>query len=235
MPWLVRLQDLAMDSPPVLQIDIVSDVVCPWCYVGKRQLEQAIALWQQDHPDLTPPALRWRPFQLNPDLPLQGMPRSDYLRQKFGSADGGSRYDRVRAAAQAVGLELGLERITVQPNTLKAHGLIELALDSGRQTVLAEAFFKAYFMDGRDLSRDATLREIAAGTGLGDDMIDAVLDEEAVIRLVAAADLELRDYGVTGVPLFIIGSAGGGERLAISGAQGGKALLQAMRQVQQQA
>jgi predicted DsbA family dithiol-disulfide isomerase len=235
MARLVRLQDLAMHSPAVLQIDIVSDVVCPWCYVGKRQLEQAIALWQQDHPDLPPPALRWRPFQLNPDMPLQGMPRSAYLRQKFGSSDGGSRYDRVRAAARAVGLELGLERITVQPNTLKAHGLIELALDSGRQTVLAEAFFEAYFMDGRDLSQDATLREIAAGTGLGDDVIDAVLGEEAVIRLVAAADLELRDYGVTGVPLFIIGSAGGGERLAISGAQGEKALLQAMRQVQQQA
>jgi predicted DsbA family dithiol-disulfide isomerase len=228
------LQDLVMDSPAVLQIDIVSDVVCPWCYVGKRQLETAIELWQRDNLG-PPPALRWRPFELNPDLPLQGMPRTDYLRQKFGSSDGGRRYDRVRAAAREVGLELRLERIATQPNTLKAHGLIELALDIGRQTVLAEAFFKAYFLDGRDLSQDATLREIAAGVGLGEEVIDAVLNEEAVTRLVAAADAELGEYGVTGVPLFIIGRGGGNsaERLAISGAQGHKALLQAIRQVQQ--
>lgn len=226
-----------MDSPAVLQIDIVSDVVCPWCYVGKRQLEKALAIWQDDHPGQPAPALRWRPFQLNPDLPLQGVPRADYLRQKFGSSGGGSRYDRVRAAAREVGLELRLEDIVTQPNTVKAHALIELALDSGRQTVLAEAFFRAYFMDGRDLSQDETLREIAAAAGLGKDVIDAVLAEEAVIRLVAAADTELREYGVTGVPLFIIGSAGGdsGERLAVSGAQGHQALLQAMRQVEQQA
>ncbi len=224
-----------MDSPAVLQIDIVSDVVCPWCYVGKRQLETAVELWQQDKPGQPPPVLRWRPFQLNPDLPLQGMPRTEYLKQKFGSSDGGSRYDRVRAAAREVGLELRLEGIATQPNTLKAHGLIELALDSDRQTVLAEAFFKAYFLDGRDLSQDATLREIAAGVGLGDEVVDAVLNEEAVTRLVAAADAEMREYGVTGVPLFIIGSAGAdsAERLAVSGAQGHKALLQAMRQVQQ--
>lgn len=225
-----------MDSPAALQIDIVSDVVCPWCYVGKRQLEKAIALRQEDCPGLPMPTLRWRPFQLNPDLPLQGMRRADYLRQKFGSADGGGRYDRVRAAAREVGLELALERIAIQPNTLKAHGLIELALETGRQTMLAEAFFKAYFVDGRDLSQDATLREIAAGAGLDGDVIDAVLDEEAVIRLVAAADTELREYGVTGVPLFIFGHADGrddAKRLAVSGAQGPQALLQAMRQLQQ--
>jgi predicted DsbA family dithiol-disulfide isomerase len=228
------LQDLVMDSPAVLQIDIVSDVVCPWCYVGKRQLEAAVELWRRDQPGRPAPALRWRPFELNPDLPLQGMPRTDYLRQKFGSSDGGGRYDRVRAAAREVGLELRLERIVTQPNTLKAHGLIELALDSDRQTVLAEAFFKAYFLDGRDLSQDSTLREIAVGVGLGDEVIDAVLNVEAVTRLVAAADAELREYGVTGVPLFIIGSGGGdsADRLAISGAQGHRALLQAMRQVQ---
>ena len=224
-----------MHMPAVLEIDIVSDVVCPWCYVGKRQLEKAIDAWQQDNPALAAPALRWRPFQLNPDLPPEGLPRDLYLRRKFGAPDGGSRYDRVRAAAREVGLELRLEAIAMQPNTLKAHGLIELALDSGRQTELAEAFFSAYFVDGRDLSQDATLREIAAAAGLGDATIDAVLNEEAVTRLVAAADTELREYGVTGVPLFIIGGVSDGERgerLAVSGAQGPQALLRAMRQVQ---
>ena len=225
-----------MDSPAVLQIDVVSDVVCPWCYVGKRQLERAIALQQEDYPGLTPPALRWRPFQLNPTLPLQGMPRAAYLRQKFGSADGGARYDRVRAAAREVGLDLALDRITIQPNTLKAHGLIELALESGRQTLLVEAFFKAYFADGRDLSQDTTLRDIATAVGLDSDLIEIVLDTEAISRLVAAADADLIEYGVTGVPLFIIGRGDGradARRVAVSGAQGPQALLQAMRQVQQ--
>jgi predicted DsbA family dithiol-disulfide isomerase len=225
-----------MDTPAALQIDIVSDVVCPWCYVGKRQLEKAVALWQQDNPGLPPPALRWRPFQLNPDVPPEGLPRADYLRQKFGSADG-SRFERVRAAGRAVGLELRLEAIVTQPNTLKAHGLLEAAPQPETQSELAEAFFKAYFMDGRDLSKDATLREVAAGVGLGDDVVDAVLNDPAATREVAAADAELRGYGVSGVPFFIFGSAGdgdAGQRLAVSGAQGAEALLQAMQRVQQQ-
>jgi predicted DsbA family dithiol-disulfide isomerase len=214
-----------MDTPAALQIDIVSDVVCPWCYVGKRQLENAVALWQQDNPELPPPALRWRPFQLNPDVPPEGLPRAD-----------GSRFERVRAAGRAVGLDLQLEAIVTQPNTLKAHGLIEAAPRPDTQTELAEAFFKAYFLDGRDLSQDATLREVAAGVGLGDDVIDAVLNDPAATREVAAADAELRGYGVSGVPFFIFGSAGDGDsrqRLAVSGAQGSEALLRAMRQVQQ--
>jgi predicted DsbA family dithiol-disulfide isomerase len=231
MVLFLRSWDVGMDLPAVLQIDIVSDVVCPWCYIGKRQLEKAIGSWRQDNPGLPAPSLRWRPFQLNPDLPGAGIPRSSYLQQKFGSPDGGNRYDRVRAAAREVGLELRLEDIAMQPNSLKAHGLVELALDSGKQSAMAEAFFQAYFLDGRNLADDETLREIATGVGLADSLIDAVLQEEAVIRLVAAADAELREYGVTGVPLFILGGTDG-ERLAVSGAQGAPALLQAMRQVQ---
>ena len=220
-----------MESPAVLQIDVVSDVVCPWCYVGKRQLEQAIELWQRDNPALPPPSLRWRPFQLNPDMPASGLPRATYLQRKFGSPDGGGRYERVLAAAREVGLDLRLDAIETQPNTLKPHGLIELALDEGKQTPLVDALFRAYFIEGRDLSDDATLRGIASDAGLADGLIDAVLQEDAVTRIVAAADAELREYGVTGVPLFIIGGETG-ERLAVSGAQGAKALLQAMRQAQ---
>jgi predicted DsbA family dithiol-disulfide isomerase len=217
--------------PAVLQIDVVSDVVCPWCYIGKRQLEKAVGQWQQANPGLPAPGLRWRPFQLNPDMPAAGMPRSAYLQQKFGSPDGGRRYDRVLAAAREVGLELRLDAIPTQPNTLKPHGLIELAAESGKQSALAEAFFQAYFIDGRDLAEDETLRDIAAGLGMAEALIEAVLAGESVTRLVAAADAELREYGVSGVPLFIIGSDAG-ERLAVSGAQGAEALLEAMRQVQ---
>jgi predicted DsbA family dithiol-disulfide isomerase len=219
-----------VQSPEVLQIDIVSDVVCPWCYIGKRQVEQALVSWQQDNPDLPAPALRWRPFQLNPEMPAEGMSREDYLMSKFGSPDGGTRFERVRAAAREVGLELRLDAIRRQPSTLKAHGLIELAADGARQSALAEAFFQAYFIDGRDLTDDATLREIADGAGLSAAMIDAVLQEDQVVRLVAAADAEMREYGVSGVPLFIIGGEAE-SRVAISGAQGAGRLLQAMRGV----
>ena len=217
--------------PVDLQIDVVSDIVCPWCYIGKRQLDLAIAQWQQENPGRRAPELHWRPFQLNPDMPAEGIPRSVYLERKFGAADGGRRFDQVRAAARAVGLELRLDAIKVQPNTLKLHGLVELADGYDKQTALAEAFFRAYFMEGRDLSDDETLREIAAGAGLDEGMIDAALTAESVTRLVAAADAELREMGVTGVPLFIIGSDSG-ERQAVSGAQGADALLDAMRQVQ---
>lgn len=217
--------------PALLQIDVVSDVVCPWCYVGKRQLDDALARWQAQNPALPVPGLRWRPFQLNPELPAAGMPRTQYLAQKFGTADGGDRYSRVLAAARDVGLELRLDAIRTQPNTLKAHGLIELASESGRQTALAEAFFRAYFVDGLDLSDDRVLRDIASDFGIAEGLIDAVLTEESVIRIVAAADAELREYGVSGVPLFIIGNTTG-KHLGVSGAQGPDALLQAMQQMQ---
>jgi predicted DsbA family dithiol-disulfide isomerase len=217
--------------PVALQIDLVSDVVCPWCYIGKRQLDLAIAQWRQENPGRPAPEIHWRPFQLNPDLPAEGMPRADYLRKKFGAPDGGRRFDRVRSAAHEIGLDLRLDAIKTQPSTLKPHALLELTDRCDQQTALAEAFFEAYFIGGRDLSDDATLREIAAGTGLEEGLIDAALTVEAVSRLVAAADAELREYGVTGVPLFIFGS-GTGERLGISGAQGADALLQAMRQAE---
>jgi predicted DsbA family dithiol-disulfide isomerase len=219
-------------SPSVLGIDVVSDVVCPWCYVGKRQLEQALARRHAMFPDLPPPVVRWRPFQLNPGLPPAGMPRQAYLERKFGAADGGGRYDRVLAAAREVGLELRLDAIRVQPNTLKAHGLIELAAESLDQSAAAEAFFRAYFQEGRDLSDDAVLREVALGAGMSEALVDTVLGSDSVTQIVAAADTELREYGVTGVPLFIIGNALG-EHVAVSGAQGSAALLEAMRKAQE--
>ena len=219
-------------SPSVLGIDVVSDVVCPWCYVGKRQLEQALARRREIASDLPPPVVRWRPFQLNPGLPPGGMPRSDYLERKFGKADGGGRHDRVLAAAREVGLELRLDAIRVQPNTLKAHGLIELAAESLDQSAAAEAFFRAYFQEGRDLSDDAVLREIAVGVGMSEALVDTVLDSDSVTRIVAAADAELREYGVGGVLLFIVGNSLD-EHIAVSGAQGAKALLEAMRRVQE--
>jgi predicted DsbA family dithiol-disulfide isomerase len=217
--------------PAVLQIDVVSDVVCPWCYIGKRQLDAAVLRWRQGSPDSAAPEIRWRPFQLNPGMPAQGISRSDYLVQKFGSPDGGGRFDAVRAAARAAGLDLKLEAIKVQPNTLKAHGLLELADEGASQMALAEGLFSAYFIDGRDLSDDQTLREVALAAGVNEDLVEAGLTLESVTQLVAAADAELREFGVSGVPLFIIGTEAG-QRVPVHGAQGTEALLRAMRQAQ---
>jgi predicted DsbA family dithiol-disulfide isomerase len=211
-----------------LEIDVVSDVVCPWCFIGKRQLDAALARWAAEQPPAaSKPTVRWRAYQLNPDMPLEGIDRADYYRRKFGHPSP-PMLDRVNAAARAVGLELAMDRITVQPNTLRAHALIELAGDGDCQSAMAEALFRAFFIEGRNLADDRTLRDIATGVGLLPDLIDAAIDGESVRQFVAAGEAELRDYGVNGVPLFIIGREETG-RVAVSGAQGTDALLDVMR------
>ncbi len=205
-----------------LQIDVVSDVVCPWCFVGKRQLESALLRWRAAHPD-SPVEIRWYPFQLNPDLPAEGMARSDYLAAKFGSADPARIYSNVRRAAAAVGLELAIESISRQPNTLRAHALLEVAAEAGLQDTLAEALFGAYFQNARDLTDEAELRAIARSVGLNETQIAQALDDEASQQAVAEADLRARQAGIRGVPCFIVN-----RRHAVSGAQGAEAILEVM-------
>lgn len=216
------------DAP--LTIDIVSDVVCPWCFIGKRQLEAALERWHGDHKDAAVPPIRWHPFQLNPDMPAAGMDRADYLRRKFGNPSGAGIYDRVRHAARDAGLELALDAIRRQPNTLKAHALVAQAGDAALAGRLQEALFVAYFQQGRDLTDDAVLRDVASGAGLDDAAIDAVLDADgSITSRIAQADRDLRAQGITGVPLFIFSA--GGRQAAVSGAQGPVALRAAIDRV----
>jgi predicted DsbA family dithiol-disulfide isomerase len=200
-------------------IDVVSDVVCPWCYIGKRQLDEALARWAERHPGAPPPPVAWHPFQLNPGMPSEGMPRRDYLLTKFGSPDGGPGYGRVVAAAQAAGLRFHPERIVRQPNTLRAHSLIAHAGE--RQHAIAAALFEAYFVEGADIGDQATLRAIGHAHGMEDAQLDSALADPA-LAATAGADEQIRDQGVSGVPLFVVG-----RRVAVSGAQGVDALLQA--------
>lgn len=218
-------------SPPVLQIDVVSDVVCPWCYLGKRQLDAAIEAYQRADPSRIAPSVLWRPFQLNPDLPAAGVDRQAHMRRKFGDKALAEAQARLKALGEPFGIAFDFPAIRVQPNTLKAHALIELAAGS-HQSVLVEALFEAFFVDARNLADDATLREIAltADVGLSDELIDTVLSGDAVTRIVAAADAEIREYGVSGVPLFVV-SGPDERREVLSGAQGTAALLQAMETV----
>ncbi|MGZ5225656.1 MAG: DsbA family oxidoreductase, partial [Burkholderiales bacterium] len=125
--------------------------------MGKRRLEAALAAWSEKYPDEPKPAVRWLPFQLNPDLPASGMPRREYIERKWGPGRGPEVYARVAAAGRGEGLPFAFEKISVQPNTLEAHRLLHYAEQQGRQDDVAEKLFKAYFIDGADITDPATL------------------------------------------------------------------------------
>lgn len=207
-----------------LRIDVVSDVVCPWCYVGKRQLEAALARWRAAHPDAAEPTVRWHPFQLNPDLPDEGMNRADYLREKFGASDPAAIYQRVSAAAHAVGLAPEFAKIARQPNTLRAHALIAAAQGEAQQAIV-ERLFSAYFVEGADLTSREALAALARQAGLDDAAIRAALEDGDALERTRQAEVDARELGIGGVPFFVVDG-----KVGVSGAQGAEALLGAFAQ-----
>jgi predicted DsbA family dithiol-disulfide isomerase len=217
--------------PAPLTIDIVSDVVCPWCYIGKRKLEAALAL--PEAADLPPVQIRWHPFQLNPDLPEAGMPRKQYLEEKFGGpARAAEIYARVHAAGVAVGLDLNFNAIQQQANTLAAHALIAFAQQDSRNGAdnavgnqVKERLMKAYFVEGRFIGSLDVLAQIAEESGLDGDAARAYVSNAAHRADIAQADAQARQMGVTGVPFFIFN-----QKVAVSGAQDPQTLLAAMQQ-----
>jgi predicted DsbA family dithiol-disulfide isomerase len=209
-----------------LVIDVVSDVVCPWCFIGKRRLEGALARYARERPDAPPPTVSWRPFQLNPGLPPEGMARADYVARKFGPR-GGAVYDRVSAVGREVGIDFAFDRITRQPNTLAAHSLVELAGAQGRQDAVKEALFRAYFLDGVDLTARENLVAIATAAGLDRATVETWLDDPQAREAAAAEDARAREIGIEGVPFFIFNG-----RLGVSGAQPAEVLFDAMKQAE---
>ena len=169
--------------------------------------------------------MRWLPFQLNPDLPESGIPRSDYIARKWGPGKGPEVYARVAAAGRTVDLPLAFEKIEVQPNTLNAHRLLGHAEREGRQDEVAEALFKAYFVEGANLTDLDTLSDIGARAGLDRDALRRYLESDADREAVSRADVEARSAGIGGVPFFIFN-----RKVGVSGAQEPDALLQAMEQ-----
>ena len=210
-----------------LTIDIISDVVCPWCYIGKRRLEQALEQYAADHPDADPPEIRWRPFQLNPDMPAAGIPRQEYIRRKFG-ANGGANYKRVAQVGADEGLEMDFDGIDQQPNSLAAHSLIDLAEPGPEQDRVVEAMFNAYFVDNLDFTKRKNLIEVAVGAGLPQAAVEARLDDPGAIEEVRAADEEARGMGVEGVPFFIFN-----RKVTLSGAHEPQTMLDAIRQAEE--
>ncbi len=184
----------------MIKLDILSDPICPWCMIGKARLDRALEQ-RPDHPF----EIEWHPFQLNPDMPREGMDRRAYLEAKFGGREAAAEvYARVDDAARESGMEIDWGAIPRTPNTLDAHRLIHWAGLEGRQTPAVAALFRAYFREGRDLGDRDTLADIADGAGLDAAMIRRLLATEADEDDIRARDAHARERGVTGVPTFII-------------------------------
>ena len=192
-----------------LRVDVVSDVICPWCFIGKRHLEQALAECREMTVDV-----HWRPFQLNPDMPREGMEREAYLQAKFGDRSGGDIYARVTATGLQAGIDFAFDAIRRTPNTVAAHRLIAMAAEAGRQDAVVEALFRAYFLEGRDIGAMDVLGEVVEAAGLGADAVARLSGSDALEAEVLTEDAIARRSGVSGVPCFIIDRA-----FAVSGAQ----------------
>jgi predicted DsbA family dithiol-disulfide isomerase len=214
--------DAAVPAGEPLFVDVVSDVVCPWCYIGKRKLEAALSRLGMEPGFVA--TVRWHPFELNPDLPAQGMPRAAYLEAKFGGAAPADEiYARVRAVGAEVDIPFAFERIRLQPNTRDAHRLITWAQEHGGAEALVERLFRAYFTEGRYIGDVDELVALAAEVGLPSGEARAMLAGDAYRGEVEAEFREARDAGINGVPFFIFNG-----RTAVSGAHDPETLLEAI-------
>lgn len=194
----------------MIKLDIISDPICPWCYIGKAELDKALS----EHPD-HPFAIEWHPFQLNPDMPAGGMDRVEYLELKFGGKTGAANaYAPIVERAEAIGLKIDFPAIKRTPNTLDAHRLIHWAGLEGCQTPMVSALFRAYFTEGKDISDPARLTELAEQVGMDAAVVAKLLASDADRDDISSRDRHSREMGVTGVPTFIVAN-----RHAVPGAQ----------------
>lgn len=205
-------------------IDVVSDVVCPWCFVGRKRLEEALEM----APDIEA-EVRWRPYQLDATIPKGGISRKEYMERKFGPDGGVGMHERLEAVGREVGIPFAFDKIQRSPNTLDAHRLLHWAQTVGTQDAVDEELFRLYFIEGQDVGDPNVLADVAARHGLDRDVVKRLLagdaDEAEVQEEIAAA----QRIGVTGVPFFIFNG-----RLAVSGAQPAEVLVSAMRQAMQE-
>jgi predicted DsbA family dithiol-disulfide isomerase len=204
-----------------LTIDVVSDVVCPWCYLGKRRLAAALG-----EADSGPIVVRWRPYQLDPTIPAEGVDRRVYLKNKFGDD---SRLKDVHARLTALGAEVGItyrfDKITRSPNTLDARRLVRWAGGGEMQERVVERLFQLYFEEGRDIGDRALLVEVARECGMDGEVVEKLFADGHDVEAVRAEIAEAQSIGVTGVPFFIFAS-----RLGVPGAQDAEVLAKAIAQ-----
>lgn len=205
-----------------MQIDVISDTVCPWCYIGKRRLERALSLRPQIEFDV-----RWRPFQLDPATPLEGVDRKTYIERKFGSSE---KIKPIHAALLKAGEDEGIsfafEKIARTPNTLNSHRVIRWAHSLGVQNQLVERLFRAYFVEGADIGQIKVLAAIADEVGLDGELVDELLNSDADRESVEREDTMARKIGINGVPTFLIGG-----KVLVNGAQDAEHLVRVIDRV----
>ncbi len=208
---------------PVIKIDIVSDVICPWCYIGKRRIEKAMRELNHEF-DFD---VHYLPFELNPQTPKEGFNQKEYLTDKFG---GQERYDQITSQVTKVALAEGLlfnfDKQHISPNTKDAHRVIWFAKQKGKQLQVKEAFMKAYFEEGVDLTRKENIIAIAAAAGLDKERVASLLDSNEGISEVNQLEQQNHQRGISGVPFYIINNQYG-----ISGAQTSDVFIQALKQI----
>jgi len=197
-------------SPATLQVDVIADLICPWCYLGKKRLDDALSAVQG------PSLVSWLPFQLNPGMPVEGMPFEEYLRSKFGNPEKlQPGLEELTRAAGAEGIDLRFDLISHVPNTLNAHRLMNLAEQIGADTSgLAEKILGGFFGQGLDISNLDVLVELGADVGIGATEILTTLEDEKTKSIVLSQEAQVRQSGVTGVPDFLVN-----KRLFVMGAQ----------------
>lgn len=210
-----------------MKIDIISDTICPWCFIGKRRLERALAQRPQERLEIS-----WRPFQLNPEMPRDGMDRQSYLAAKFGGPDRARhQYGRIEEAGASEGIAFRFDLIRRTPNTVNSHRLVHFAGEHGLQDAMVESLFRAYFIEGRDIGDREVLEEIAVTAGLpAEAAARRFLEGDAQREEVLAADERARVLGVSGVPCFIIEG-----KYAVSGAQSPEVFFQIFDLVREEA
>ena len=202
-----------------MQLDIISDPVCPWCYIGKKRMELALA----SRPDM-PIDLAYRVFQLDPDMPRGGMDRKEHLRRKFGESKGkGKVMDALLEAGEELGIAFNFDKISRSPNTLDAHRLIRWAHSVNLQPEVVEALFRRYFTEGQDIGDHAVLLDIAAEVGMDTDIVMKLLATDADEALIRSEDATARQVGIQGVPAYVIAN-----KYLLVGAQEPETLAQAL-------
>jgi predicted DsbA family dithiol-disulfide isomerase len=205
----------------ILAVDVISDVICPWCYIGKRRLEKAIAALEGQREI----RVRWLAFQLNPTMSQNGIDRKEYRIKKFGSWERSLALDaQITAVGEAEGIQFALDRIERTPNTVDAHRLIWLAGQHSCQDAIVEAMFRAYFTAGRDISNRQTLIDVVAEAGLERQLAEALLASDGGMDAIKEAEALSRQNRVDGVPFFIINN-----EIALAGAQQPDTFLNAFR------
>jgi len=207
------------------KIEIFSDVVCPWCYIGKRNLEKALQILNEKDEQFES-ILNWRSFQLNPQLKEEGILRKDYITNKFGEgANSEVIYERVRLAGEAVGLTMNFDKIFMQPNSSKMHSLIYAAKETNRDIELIENFFKAFFIDGMNLTNFEIISKVASDSGLNSETINGVFHDNLFEKYVQEDIIMSKKFNITGVPFYVIDDS-----IGISGAQPPEVIVDAINQ-----